>query len=287
MVTSPITALPDLSTWAFRPPSTAWPASASARDPGSNRFACSPVRRGRALDEAHRDSPRRRRAARLRHRRRGRCCPLRGYLGGDRTHRPTVGGSAATARTSRRSVEQLHPRVGGHHGGRAEHPSDPRRLERSAASSPGRPHGRIPDLVASVVSFRLTPRRALDTRAPHASTTPPNCDHIEALDRLTGRSADLLTMPVTAIYSRRDGIVDWLSCVDQETPERDQHRGRSTHIGLRDRPRRLARRRRRGRPGAAAEPGQSLAASGGSGCWCPSARGPGPAARRRSRRRSR
>ena len=39
-------------------------------------------------------------------------------------------------------------------------------------------------------------------------------------------------MPVTAIYSRNDGIVDWITCPDRETPGAVNVEVTSSHVGM-------------------------------------------------------
>ncbi len=41
-----------------------------------------------------------------------------------------------------------------------------------------------------------------------------------------------LTMPVTSIYTRTDGIVHWSHCIDAEGPLRENIEVRSSHVGL-------------------------------------------------------
>jgi hypothetical protein len=41
-----------------------------------------------------------------------------------------------------------------------------------------------------------------------------------------------LTVPVTAIYSKRDGVVAWRACIDQLSPAVEHVEVRTSHIGL-------------------------------------------------------
>lgn len=52
--------------------------------------------------------------------------------------------------------------------------------------------------------------------------------------RLTARldAERPIRVPITAIYSRRDGIVDWRACLDQASPDVEHIEVRSTHIGM-------------------------------------------------------
>ena len=41
-----------------------------------------------------------------------------------------------------------------------------------------------------------------------------------------------LDVPTTAIFTKRDGVVDWRACIDQHTPNVRHIEVRSTHMGL-------------------------------------------------------
>jgi pimeloyl-ACP methyl ester carboxylesterase len=41
-----------------------------------------------------------------------------------------------------------------------------------------------------------------------------------------------LRVPVTAVYSEQDGIVDWRACIDRWNPQVEHVRVRATHVGL-------------------------------------------------------
>ncbi|MEM8707733.1 MAG: alpha/beta fold hydrolase [Actinomycetota bacterium] len=84
------------------------------------------------------------------------------------------------------------------------------------------------DLVASVITLGSPlggPRHTSASRV----YSEDELAYIEAL--IAERREDPLTMPVTSIYSRRDGIVDWLSCVDRDTPHAENIEVGSTHVG--------------------------------------------------------
>ncbi|MEM9202631.1 MAG: alpha/beta fold hydrolase [Actinomycetota bacterium] len=84
------------------------------------------------------------------------------------------------------------------------------------------------DLVAAVVTFGSPLGGPRHTSASRVYTE----DELRIIESLIAeRTADPLTMPVTSIYSRRDGIVDWLSCVDRQTPNADNVEVGSTHVG--------------------------------------------------------
>ncbi|MGE0621936.1 MAG: esterase/lipase family protein [Pseudomonadales bacterium] len=55
-------------------------------------------------------------------------------------------------------------------------------------------------------------------------------DDIEAL--VDARYATPLTVPVTAVYSRLDGVVSWQACIDDRSPNVEHVEVSTTHIGL-------------------------------------------------------
>lgn len=55
-------------------------------------------------------------------------------------------------------------------------------------------------------------------------------DAVEA--EVEARSARALTTPVTAIYSRSDGVVAWRACIDHHSPNVDHVEVATTHLGL-------------------------------------------------------
>ena len=55
-------------------------------------------------------------------------------------------------------------------------------------------------------------------------------DEIEAL--VDARYDRPLTVPVTAIYSKLDGVVAWQACIDDRSPNVEHLQVTSTHIGL-------------------------------------------------------
>lgn len=50
--------------------------------------------------------------------------------------------------------------------------------------------------------------------------------------RIEARNAVPLRVPVTAIYCKADGIVDWRACIDHAAPDIDHIEVRSTHLTL-------------------------------------------------------
>jgi pimeloyl-ACP methyl ester carboxylesterase len=55
-------------------------------------------------------------------------------------------------------------------------------------------------------------------------------DEVEA--RVAERERVPIRVPVTAIYSRRDGVVAWRACIDRATPDVEHVEVSATHLGL-------------------------------------------------------
>jgi hypothetical protein len=55
-------------------------------------------------------------------------------------------------------------------------------------------------------------------------------DEIEAA--VAERDRTPIRVPITAIYSRRDGIVAWQACIDRVSPQVEHVEVRTTHLGL-------------------------------------------------------
>ena len=86
-----------------------------------------------------------------------------------------------------------------------------------------------PDLVHRVATFG-TPLRGPRYTAARRLYPDDELARIEAMiDERTGRPIDV---PVTAIYSRNDGIVDWRTCADETTPGAVNVEVLSSHFGL-------------------------------------------------------
>ncbi len=66
--------------------------------------------------------------------------------------------------------------------------------------------------------------------APYYRAQGIDLDRIEAAVRERDRVP--LACPVTAIYSRRDGVVAWQACIDKVNPQVEHVEVRSTHVGL-------------------------------------------------------
>ena len=55
-------------------------------------------------------------------------------------------------------------------------------------------------------------------------------DAIEA--EVEERNRMPIRVPITAVYSRRDGIVSWQACIDHRSPDVEHVEVRATHLGL-------------------------------------------------------
>ena len=57
-----------------------------------------------------------------------------------------------------------------------------------------------------------------------------NLDAIEA--RIEAREATPIRVPITAIYSKRDGIVGWQASIDRRNAQVEHREVTATHLGL-------------------------------------------------------
>ena len=84
-----------------------------------------------------------------------------------------------------------------------------------------------PDLIARVITFGTPlwgPR--------HTTTSMARSDQLDDYEqRILARNQQPILRPVTAIYSRNDGIVHWRACVDPD-PNTVNIEVSSSHIGL-------------------------------------------------------
>lgn len=55
-------------------------------------------------------------------------------------------------------------------------------------------------------------------------------DEMEAA--IAARESRPISVPVTSIYSKRDGIVGWQASIDKHTPQAEHYEVRATHLGL-------------------------------------------------------
>lgn len=67
----------------------------------------------------------------------------------------------------------------------------------------------------------------------YTATASTFADRIERIERqIAERENTPIRVPVLAIYSRRDGVVDWRTCIDRSTPEADNIEVGSTHFSM-------------------------------------------------------
>ena len=89
----------------------------------------------------------------------------------------------------------------------------------------------VPDCVACVVTFG-SPVIGGPTHTVGARTIGRDeCARIDALSRRLDADRPI-QVPITTIYTRRDGVVDWRACIDRTSPQVEHVEVRSTHLGL-------------------------------------------------------
>lgn len=89
----------------------------------------------------------------------------------------------------------------------------------------------VPEAVSHVVTFGTPvvggPSFTIGAGAYGEAQSRRIRERAEALDR-----ADPIRVPVTAIFTRRDNVVDWPACLDRTTPGARHVEVRSTHLGM-------------------------------------------------------
>jgi hypothetical protein len=90
---------------------------------------------------------------------------------------------------------------------------------------------RRPDLVRSVITYG-TPVVGGPTYTAVAGAY--SAELRRDAQRVTSRldAEQPITVPMTVIYSRRDGVVSWQACIDRVSPDVEHVEVRSTHIGM-------------------------------------------------------
>jgi hypothetical protein len=51
-------------------------------------------------------------------------------------------------------------------------------------------------------------------------------------EEVAGREANPIQQPITAIYSRSDGVVDWRACIDHHSPNVRHVEVNAAHLGM-------------------------------------------------------
>ncbi len=89
-----------------------------------------------------------------------------------------------------------------------------------------------PDAVERVVTFGtpVVGGPKYTAVAPYYAEQGIDLDEIEA--DVAQRNAVPLRTPVTAIYSKADGVVAWAACIDRHSPDVEHVEVSSTHVGL-------------------------------------------------------
>jgi pimeloyl-ACP methyl ester carboxylesterase len=90
-----------------------------------------------------------------------------------------------------------------------------------------------PALVRQVITLG-SPFALTDPRQSHADGAYERRRYLHATGRLPTREqvAAPISVPSTAVYSRRDGIVAWQACVEPETALHDNVEVRCAHLGF-------------------------------------------------------
>lgn len=136
--------------------------------------------------------------------------------------------------TNRGDVSNLIPRVTQAVADHAEHVGEPVRLigwslggylAREAARDVPEHVDRVVTLGSPVVG------------GPRFTTTAgfyrANGTDFAQIDRfIEEREQTPIRVPITAVYSKSDGIVEWRACIDRRSPNVEHFRVRTTHIGL-------------------------------------------------------
>jgi pimeloyl-ACP methyl ester carboxylesterase len=90
---------------------------------------------------------------------------------------------------------------------------------------------RHPDVVRRVITYGTPviggPRH---TSVARASSTGADADTDRVARRLDAASP--IRVPLTVLFSRRDGVVSWQACIDRSTPSAEHVEVSSTHLGM-------------------------------------------------------
>jgi pimeloyl-ACP methyl ester carboxylesterase len=86
-----------------------------------------------------------------------------------------------------------------------------------------------PDLVERVVTYG-TPLRGPRFTSAHGLYSPTELARIER--EIADTEGTPITVPGAAIDSRRDGVVDWTTCVDDVSPRATNIEVGSSHVGM-------------------------------------------------------
>jgi len=88
-----------------------------------------------------------------------------------------------------------------------------------------------PDAVSRVITYGTPVVGGPSFTIGAASAGPEECRRItELIERTDAESP--IRVPITAIFTRRDGIVAWPACIDRTSPDVEHVEVGSTHLGL-------------------------------------------------------
>lgn len=87
-----------------------------------------------------------------------------------------------------------------------------------------------PDLTTRIITYG-TPLHGPRYTAAAAFYADDELDRIDAAIA-EARDAPPLDLPISVLYSKQDGIVDWRTCLDTESPRAENIEVSSTHLGL-------------------------------------------------------
>jgi pimeloyl-ACP methyl ester carboxylesterase len=89
-----------------------------------------------------------------------------------------------------------------------------------------------PDLVSQIVTLGSPVVGGPKYTAAHAHYVRNGHDLDEIEAKVAARNQVPLAVPVTAVYSRRDGVVAWQACIDTVNPVTEHVEVAVTHLGL-------------------------------------------------------
>jgi pimeloyl-ACP methyl ester carboxylesterase len=90
-----------------------------------------------------------------------------------------------------------------------------------------------PDLIRSVVTLGSPVRGGVGgTSIGRMVTAQTGLTSAQISSLLRQRQKTPITTPITAIYSKTDGVVAWQACVDDVNPDVTHHVVQSSHMGL-------------------------------------------------------
>jgi pimeloyl-ACP methyl ester carboxylesterase len=89
----------------------------------------------------------------------------------------------------------------------------------------------VPERVACVVTLGSP---VIGGPTPTIGARTVGRDECARLDALARRldAEQPIQVPITTVYTRRDGVVDWRACIDHASPHVEHVEVRSTHLGL-------------------------------------------------------